>query len=59
VRSAQSAKAKDVGKHLTLKALDRRNKAVKHFGAGHSSKKSKAPTVALKASGAGRNLKQC
>jgi len=59
VRSAQSLKAKDSAKHLSAKALDRRNKAVKHHHAGHSARKSKVPTMALKASGSSRHLKQC
>ena len=59
VRAAQSHKAKESGKHFTSKALDRRNKAVKHHHAGNSVKKSKAPTMALKTSGSSRHLKQC
>jgi hypothetical protein len=54
VRAAQCLKAKDHGKQLTHKALERRNKASKP-----SSRKSKAPTMALKASGSSRHLKQC
>jgi hypothetical protein len=59
VRAAQSLKVKDCGKHLSSKALDRRNKAVKQQHGGPSSRKSKAPTMSLKASGSSRHLKQC
>lgn len=59
LRAAQASKLKDSGKHLSAKALDRRNKAVKHHQGGVSSRKGKAPTMALKASGSSRHLKQC
>ena len=59
IRAAQSLKVKESGKHLTSKALDRRNKAVKHHHVGHSATKNKVPTMALKASGSSRHLKQC
>ena len=59
VRTSQGLKVKDSGKHLTSKALERRNKAVKHQHGGSGSRKSKAPTMSLKASGSSRHLKQC
>ena len=59
VRAAQGLKVKDSGKHLSSKALERRNKAVKHQHGGSSSRKGKAPTMSLKASGSSRQLKQC
>ena len=59
VRASQSLRVKDSGKQLTSKALERRNKAVKQQHGGSASRKSKAPTMSLKASGASRQLKQC
>jgi hypothetical protein len=60
VRAAQSLKQKESGKHLSSKALERRNKAVKHHSCGSNVRKStKAPTMSLKASGSSRHLKQC
>ena len=59
VRTAQTLKVKDSTRQLTAKALDRRNKAVKHHHAGHSARKTKVPTMALKAAGSSRHLKQC
>ena len=59
VRTSQGLKVKDSGKHLTSKALERRNKAVKHQHGGSASRKGKAPTMSLKASGSSRHLKQC
>jgi hypothetical protein len=59
VKASQSLKVKASGKHLTSKALERRNKAVKQQHGGSGSRKSKAPTMALRAAGASRQLKQC
>ena len=62
LRSAQSLKVKEAGKPLSGKALERRNKAVRHpgnhhHGGGH--KKNKGATMALRSAGCARQLKQC
>jgi len=60
LRSSQKIRQKDSGKHLTPKATERQNKAVK-IRSNHQSgsKKNKAANLTFKASGFNKQLKQC
>jgi len=59
LRASQKSKQKDASKHLTSKATERRNKAVK-IRSNHSGKKNKMMTnMSIKSSGFNKNLKQC
>ena len=57
LRASQKSKQKDGSKHLTSKATERHNKAVK-IRSNHSGKRNKVANFAVKASG-NRTLKQC
>jgi hypothetical protein len=56
LRASQKSKQKDAAKHLTSKATERRNKAVK-IRSNHSGKK--MTNFSIKSSGFNKNLKQC
>jgi len=56
LRASQKSKQKDASKHLTSKATERRNKAVK-IRSNHSGKK--MTNFSIKSSGFNKNLKQC
>lgn len=58
LRSSQKSKQKDASKHLTPKATERHNKAVK-IRSNHQGKRNKAANYSIKASGFNKNLKQC
>jgi hypothetical protein len=58
LRASQKSKQKDASKHLTSKATERRNKAVK-IRSNHSGKKNKMTNLSIKSSGFNKNLKQC
>lgn len=58
LRASQKSKQKETTKHLTSKATERHNKAVK-IRSNHPGKKSKAASHAIKASGFNKHLKQC
>jgi hypothetical protein len=58
LRTSQKSKQKDAAKHLTSKATERHNKAVK-IRSNHPGKKNKAANLAIRASGCNKNLKQC
>jgi len=58
LRASQKSKQKDASKHLTSKATERHNKAVKIRG-NSSGKRSKVNNLAVKASGFNKHLKQC
>lgn len=58
LRASQKSKQKDASKHLTSKATERRNKAVK-IRSNHSGKKNKLSNLSIKSSGFNKNLKQC
>jgi hypothetical protein len=58
LRASQKSKQKDGSKHLTSKATERHNKAVK-IRSNHSGKRNKVANLAVKASGFNKHLKQC
>jgi len=58
LRASQKSKQKDASRHLTSKATERHNKAVK-IRSNHSGKRSKVANLAVKASGFNKHLKQC
>jgi hypothetical protein len=57
-RSSQKVKQKDTTKHLTGKSSERHNKAVK-IRSNHHNKRNKSATLAIRASGCNKSLKQC
>lgn len=59
LRSAQKLKQKDSSKHVTTKATERQNKAVKIRSNHAKSKQSKAANLAMKSAGFNKHLKQC
>lgn len=59
LRSAQKLKQKDSSKHVTSKASERQNKAVKIRSNHPNNKRNKAANLAIKSSGFNKQLKQC
>ena len=59
LRSSQKTKQKDGSKHLTSKASERQNKAVKIRSNQSNNKRNKAANLAIKSAGFNKQLKQC